>query len=204
MKKVTKSNKPRLKLLHQYYRYTGFYSFVGSSLAKAALPIALFVGALFLLDAFVIDFNALFVEITETYPPSKILSVFFTSESFLGLIPPEIFIAWSHKTPSPIFYLTMLALLSYLGGIVSFFIGRVILKIPFVYQHLEVKMKKHLNNIRKWGGFLIVVGALLPIPFSITSIAAGTINYKFKNYLLYGSLRFLRFYIFAIAIFNIV
>jgi membrane protein YqaA with SNARE-associated domain len=131
------------------------------------------------------------------------LLLFFSSESLLGLIPPEIFIVWSNKTSSPIFYLTILALLSYLGGIVSFFIGRSIAKLPSVYNYLEVKMKKHLKNIKKWGGFLIVVGALLPIPFSMTSIAAGTINYSFKYYLLFGLLRFARFYLYALAIYNI-
>ena len=103
---------------------------------------------------------------------------------------------------SPSFYLSILAFLSYLGGIVSFFLGRSIAKMPAVYNYLEVKMKKHLKNIRKWGGFLIVVGALLPIPFSMTSIAAGIIDYKFKDYLLFGLLRFARFYLYAIVIFH--
>jgi len=74
---------------------------------------------------------------------------------------------------------------------------------PTVYEYLEVKMQKHVKMIRKWGGFLIVVGALLPIPFSMTSIAAGAIKYSFKNYLLFGMIRFLRFYLYALVIFNI-
>ena len=97
----------------------------------------------------------------------------------------------------------MLAALSYLGGIFSFFIGKAIANMPTVYDYLEVKMQKHVKMIRKWGGFLIVVGALLPIPFSMTSIAAGAIQYSFKNYLLFGLIRFLRFYLYALVIFNI-
>ena len=132
------------------------------------------------------------------------MSVFFASESLLGLIPPEIFIAWSDKTSNPIFYLSLLALLSYLGGVVSYFIGKAITKIPAIHDYLEIKMAKHIKNTRKWGGFLIVVGALLPIPFSITSIAAGMIKYSFTSYLLFGLLRFVRFYLYAIAIFSLV
>ena len=49
-------------------------------------------------------------------------------------------------------------------------------------NYMEGRMKKHLKNIQRWGGFLIIVGALLPIPFSMTSMAAGTINYRFRNY----------------------
>ncbi|HBY68967.1 MAG TPA: short-chain dehydrogenase, partial [Flavobacteriaceae bacterium] len=115
----------------------------------------------------------------------------------------EIFIAWSSKMSDPVLYLSILATLSYLGGIGSYFIGKWILQIPSVFDYVEVRMKKHLKNVRKWGGFLIVVGALLPIPFSITSMAAGTINYKFTNYLLFGLLRFARFAIYGIAIFSL-
>lgn len=196
--------KSKLRLLHQYYSYTGFYSFVKSSLGKSLLPIFIFILSLWLINEFFIDFNDLFTFITTTFNPPIILGVFFASESLLGLIPPEIFIAWAGKTEMPVFFLTMLAVLSYLGGIISFFIGKGISKMPSVYNYLEVKMEKHVKMIRKWGGFLIVVGALLPIPFSITSIAAGLIHYKFSNYLLFGLLRFVRFYLYALVIFNIV
>ena len=198
------TKKSRFRLLHQYYSYTGFYAFVRSSIGKSIMPIVGFIVALWIIHAFVIDFNDLFTSITTTYSPLTILAVFFASESLLGLIPPEIFIAWADKTTQPIFYLSILAVLSYTGGIISFFIGKAIAKLPSVYQYLEVKMQKHLKMIRKWGGFLIVVGALLPIPFSITSIAAGIIGYKFRNYLIFGLLRFLRFYLYALVIFNVV
>jgi len=195
--------KSKLRLLHQYYSYTGFYSFVKTSLVKALLPISIFIISLWLINEFFIDFSDLFTSITSTFNPLIILAVFFASESLLGLIPPEIFIAWAGKTEMPIFFLTMLAVLSYVGGIISFFIGKAISNMPSVYNYLEVKMEKHVKMIRKWGGFLIVVGALLPIPFSITSIAAGLIHYKFKNYLLFGLLRFVRFYLYALVIFNV-
>ncbi len=195
--------KSKIKLLHQYYSYTGFYAFVKSSLGKSLLPIAIFIIALWLIHAFLIDFNVLFTSITTTYNPLTILAVFFASESLLGLVPPEIFIAWADKTDAPIFYLSMLAILSYLGGIISYTIGKTISKMPSVYNYLQVKMHKHVKMIRKWGGFLIVVGALLPIPFAITSIAAGLIHYKFRDYLLFGLLRFVRFYLYALVIFNV-
>jgi len=92
------------------------------------MPVALFIVSLWIIHAFVIDFDDLFTSITTTYSPIAILSVFFASESVLGLIPPEIFIAWADKTATPIFYLSMLAALSYLGGIIPYFIGRAIAK----------------------------------------------------------------------------
>lgn len=202
-KKDNKSNKkPRWKLLHQYYSYTGFYSFVGKSLLKAAIPIAIFVAALVCVHFFVMDINSMLTYITENFPAIGVFAVFFASESILGLIPPEIFIAWSGKSVSPKLYLAILAFLSYFGGVISYFIGRGIAAIPAVFVYLEVKMAKHIKNMRKWGGFLIVVGALLPVPFAVSSIAAGIIKFSFRSYLLFGLLRFLRFLLYGIAIFG--
>ena len=199
------NKKPRWKLLHQYYNYTGFYKFVGRSVKKAILPIILFLAALFAINEYVVNINSILVTVTETYSPVGILAVFLASESiFLGLVPPELFIAWSGKSSMPILNLSLLALASYLGGIISYWMGKAITKIPAVHEAMETKMSKHIKNTEKWGGFLIVVGALLPIPFSITSVAAGIINYRFKYYLLFGLLRFIRFYGYALVIFNIV
>lgn len=196
--------KSKAKLLHQYYSYTGFYKFIGDSVKKAILPVLIVVTALILFNKYVYNINDALQNITETFSPAGILITFFTSESLLGLIPPEIFIAWSKKTSEPVLNLAALATLSYLGGIVSFFIGKAALKIDSVKNYLEIKMAKSLKNTSKWGGFLIIVGALLPIPFSITCMAAGMIKFPFKGVLLYGSLRFIRFALYGIAIFNMV
>ncbi|MBE7638744.1 MULTISPECIES: YqaA family protein [Salegentibacter] len=205
MKKDAKSKKKsRIRLLHQYYSYTGFYSFVWNSIKKAILPIVLFIAALWAIDRFVLDIEDMLVTVTETYSPLGIISVFFASESLLGLIPPELFIAWSGKSASPILYLSLLALVSYLGGVISYFMGRWMTKIPAVHEAIEVKMAQHIKNTRKWGGFLIIVGALLPIPFAMTSIAAGIIKFPFPSYLLFGLLRFVRFYLYALVIFEMV
>lgn len=204
MSQVKVRKKSRLKLLHQYYSYTGFYSFLGNSLLKSLMPIILFIAALVLIHFFVYDINDLLTKMTNTFPVWGILSVFFVSETILGLIPPDIFIAWSGQTSSPILYLSVLAVLSYFGGIIAYYIGRGISRIPSVNNYLNVKMVKHIKNTRKWGGLLIVAGALVPIPFSITTLAAGIINYSAKGVWLFGLFRFLRFYLYAIAIFSVI
>ena len=204
MNSNTKTKKSRFKLLHQYYTYTGFYRFIGLSLKKSIIPVVAFIGVIFAIHFFVIDINTALTTITETFKTTSVLAVFFLSESMLGLIPPEIFIAWSKKLPQPILYLSILAVLSYLGGIISYITGLSITRIPKVRYAIENRLATHIKNTRKWGGFLIVVGALFPIPFALTSIAAGFIRYEFKNYLLFGLLRFARFYLYAIAIFKVV
>lgn len=191
-------------MLHQYYSYTGFYKFIGKSLRKAIVPIALFVIALILFNKYVYNINDGLERMTETFSTIGVLTVFFISETLLGLIPPEIFIAWSKKTDDPVVTLAILATLSYTGGLITFFIGKASLKINSFRNYLETKLTKHLKNTSKWGGFLIVVGALLPIPFSITCLTAGMIKYPFKGVVLFGLFRFARFAIYALAIFQMV
>ncbi len=196
--------KSKFKLLHQYYSYTGFYSFIRRSLKKAILPLVIILGGLFLLNKFVFNINEGLQNITEMFSTVGVLTLFFVSESFLGLIPPEIFIAWSKKTTEPILNLIFIAILSYIGGIISFFVGKAALRIKVIKNYLEIKMEKQLKNTSKWGGFLIVVGALLPVPFSITCMASGMIKYPIKGVLVFGLLRFVRFAIYGVAIFQVV
>ncbi len=192
------------KRLHNYYGRTGFYMFVWESVKKAILPIVLVIVSLFLFNKYVYDINEGLETITETFSRAGILITFFISETLLGLIPPEIFIAWSGKTENPVLNLSFLATLSYFGGLLSYFIGKTALKIKAVKEYLEVKMAANLKNTKKWGGFLIFVGALLPLPFSIACLAAGMIKYPFRNVVFFGLFRFARFAAYAWAIFQVV
>jgi len=208
LEKKKKTRKKRtafiVKRLHNYYGRTGFYLFVWESIKKAFLPIVITVVGVFLFNKYVYDINEGLETITETFSKVGILITFFLSETLLGLVPPEIFIAWSGKTESPILNLSLLATLSYLGGLLSYFIGKTALKIKSVKEYLEVKMAENLKNTKKWGGFLILAGALLPLPFSIACLAAGMIKYPFKNVVLFGLFRFGRFAAYAWAIFQVV
>lgn len=197
-----KVKKNKWKQLHLYYTYTGFYKFILDGLKSAFLPTFLIIGALFYVHYYVIDLNVALVNFTENYNDIAIFSVFFASESILGLIPPDIFIAWTKNTDHPILYLSILALLSYFGGVVSYVLGKTMLLNPSVNKFMFTKMSKHIANMRKWGGFLIAVGALLPLPFAMASMAAGMIKFSFKNFLLFALLRFFRFVIYGFAIYQ--
>ena len=201
-KSKPKAAKSRLVLLHQYYNYTGFYTFVWQAIKKALPYIVAIIIAIYTVNHF-FNINAALVRLTGLLPSYGVLSFFFVSETLLGLVPPEIFIAWAGKMYSPWFYLSILAVLSYGGGLLSYWMGRSITKMPSVHNYLETKMEKQLKNSKKWGGFLIVVGALLPLPFSISCIAAGIIEFPFKNVIIFGSLRLVRFAIYGLIIFNV-
>ena len=203
-KGVKKQKDAHVKRLHNYYQRTGFYMFIWESLKKAFIPVVLVVIGLFLFNKYVYNINDGLQTMTETFSRTSLLITFFVSETILGLVPPEIFIAWCKKTPTPIINLALLATLSYSGGIVAYYLGKSSLKINAVKEYLEVKMAKHLKNTKKWGGFLILVGALLPLPFAISCLTAGMIKYPIKNVIIFGLFRFLRFAIYGWAIFSVV
>ncbi len=193
----------RLILLNRYYKITQFYSFLKSTAYRGAIAIGVFVLVLLGLEYFFIDIHSLLNSLVKNYSPSVIISTFFTSEVFFGLIPPEIFIAWASKSFNPWLILFVIATASYLGGVVAYYIGYVLSKIPSVKHYLEVKVAKHINNLQKWGGFFIILGAVTPLPHSIVSMSSGMVRFGIKGYLLFALFRYVRFAIYGLVIFQV-
>ena len=78
------------------------------------------------------------------------------SESILGLIPPDILLL-GQKYRKPSTLLGLLAFLSYLGGVIAYFMGMAIAAVPSVNRYLYGKMAKHIINMQKMGRLLIAV-----------------------------------------------
>tara|TARA_B110000259_G_C13946270_1_gene374846 strand:- start:191 stop:775 length:585 start_codon:yes stop_codon:yes gene_type:complete len=192
-----------LVLLNRYYQITKFYSFLKNTAFKGGAAVIVFVLLLVGLELFVLDFNFLLNHLVATYSSTFIFSFFLASETILGIIPPEVFIAWSSKSANPWLFLFVLATISYAGGIISYFIGNRLFLIPSIKNHIENKIEKHIVNLRKWGGLFVLLGAISPIPHSIVSLASGLIKYNFKHYLMWSLFRYARFIIYALVIFKV-
>tara|TARA_B110000977_G_scaffold85668_1_gene114255 strand:- start:211 stop:795 length:585 start_codon:yes stop_codon:yes gene_type:complete len=192
-----------LVLLNRYYQITKFYTFLKNTAFKGGAAVIIFVLLLVVLELFVLDFNSLLNHLVATYSATFIFSFFLASETILGIIPPEVFIAWSSKSASPWLFLFILATISYAGGIISYFIGNRLFLIPNIKNHIENKIEKHIVNLRKWGGFFVLLGAISPIPHSIVSLASGLIKYDFKHYLMWSLFRYARFLFYALVIFKV-
>ena len=72
-----RKKKSRTKLLHQYYSYTGFYSFIGNSLKKAAIPVILIIVGLYLINEYVFTIDDGLVFLTQTFSRTGIIITFF-------------------------------------------------------------------------------------------------------------------------------
>ena len=190
-------------LLNRYYQITKFYSFLKNTAFKSSAAIIVFILLLVGLELFVLDFNSLLNQLVASYSSTFIFSFFLASETFLGIIPPEIFIAWASRSANPWFFLLILATISYVGGIISYLIGNRLFLIPSVKNHIENKIAKHIVNLRKWGGLFVLLGAISPIPHSLVSLASGLIKYNFRYYLMWSLFRYARFVIYALVIFKV-
>ncbi|MDB9835481.1 short-chain dehydrogenase [Flavobacteriaceae bacterium] len=202
LKSIHSLNK-RLVLLNRYYKITKFYSFLKNTAFKGSVAIIVFIIFLVGLEVFVLDFNSLLNHLVSSYSATFIFSFFLTSETILGIIPPEVFIAWASKSTNPWLYLLILATISYVGGIISYLIGGRVFLIPSIKSHIENKIVKHIVNLRKWGGLFVLLGAISPIPHSLVSLASGLIKYNFKYYLMWSLFRYARFVIYALVIFKV-
>ncbi len=137
--------------------------------------------------------------------PFWVFLVFTVSEVVFGIIPPEIFMLWGAQSGDIVFYtliIMIMSFLSYGAGIIGFSIGKLLNKTRFYrYVHKHI-LKSYVVYLQKYGGFLVIVAALTPLPFSAIAMLVGAVGFPFKNYLLYSLFRFARFTVYSILIWN--
>jgi membrane protein YqaA with SNARE-associated domain len=186
----------RLKIRHRRNVKKGLYDYMWKTALKIILIyLAIMIPAI-LITTYFLDFNTIFDFITTRFKDWVVLTVFFVSEVFLGMIPPDFFVIWSSKFNSPLFFLTILGVLSYAGGAMSYYIGVQLLKNKRIKEYSQRVFSRYIDMVRKWGGAFIVISALFPFsPFSVVVIAVSLFKYPFRLYLLFGLARIARFLI---------
>ena len=135
--------------------------------------------------------------------PIMVYSVFTLSEVIFGIIPPELFMIWSVKNglfESYYLNIALLASISFAAGILGYFMGSFLKrKLP---QFFDKYILRYKNTLNRYGGLLILVGAITPIPFSAICMLVGSTNYNFSRFILIASARFLRFGLYSFTIYQ--
>jgi len=205
LKKLTNTS----RLYYHYLRRTGLFSFLAQNLMKLGIFIAVFLVVGFFISKYVITTEEIFKLIVQNTESWAVFLFFTVSETILGLIPPDLFIMWT-KTEAdaigvnPWLLLSLLASLSYIGGVLAYYIGKLLAGMPKVHFWVTKKYKDLFMKFKKWGGFLIVVAALLPIPFSIVTLISGVSGFSSKRLLTLGLFRYIRFFAYALVLFLLV
>ena len=188
---------------HYYFKRTGHYRFVGKNILRLILVVGAFILALWGFTTFVLDIDQMEELIFSQLPNWLIFTTLFLSECITGILPPDMYIIWAKTFARPYLVVLFLALLSYTGGIISWYIGTQLHRLKRVKLWVDVKLKDQVVLFRRYGGLVIFISALTPLPFSPVSTVAGMIDYPFKLYWIMALSRFLRFFLYAYFIYQI-
>ena len=176
--------------------------FLLSNLVKGLAWLVIIVAGYFLAKKyFDFDLELLLGPLYEK--PVAIFSIFLVSEVVFGIIPPEFFMLWSLRDEVLLLYIqniAALAFMSYCAGVLGYFIGSYF-NSTVMYRLLRRnylgKYEKMFNN---YGGFLILVAALTPLPFSGICMLVGAVNYSKRKFFWISMSRFIRFIVYAFII----
>jgi membrane protein YqaA with SNARE-associated domain len=125
-----------------------------------------------------------------------IFTVFTVSEIVFGIVPPEIFmLIWQTQgvMSAYIINLAILTVISYGAGVLGYYIGTTFSKTR-LYRRFHVQyLHRYDRQLKRYGVYLVLVGAITPVPFSAMCMLAGSVNLNLKNFLLISLSRVARF-----------
>ena len=132
--------------------------------------------------------------------PIAVYSIFLASEIIIGIIPPEVFMLWATKPGDPvlyIFYVSLLALISYGAGIVGFYFGR-FLNNAVLSRYARTSFFDQSELLFKTDcGFLYFVSVVILFPYSAVCMLPCCCDFNFRVFLLISLTRFLRFGVYS-------
>ena len=178
--------------------------FLGN-LLKGLIWLLVIVGAFLIFKKYFGEtYNELMFVISDK--PALVLIVFILSEVLFGIIPPELFMIWAltDNTKTGYYLLViLLGLLSYIAGILGYYFG-----LNFSKSSLYAKLKdrfaaKFEKNVKRFGGFMIAVAALTPVPYSAICMITGAAGFKQNTFFLISLIRIVRFVIYGFIIWQV-
>lgn len=176
------------------------FKFFIKNLAKGILTLALLMIGIILLNK---NLEGGGFEWAAALHPLLVYFVFLVSEVVFGIIPPEFFMVWSVDSGLYDVYaldILFLSIISFGAGIVGYYIGSLMVYSSWYPKFKERFLLKYENQLMQYGGFLIFVGALTPLPFSAICMLVGAYGYPFKKFLFFASFRFVRYALYAFVI----
>lgn len=188
--------------IHRYFKISGGYRFMGQNLFKLIIFLSLFAGSAWALNTYVFSFSEVSQEITARYSPAMVMTWLFLSEIIIGVLPPEAFIIWAQSFSQPYLWVFLLATLSYTGGLISFFIGTRLNNFTRIHNWVYRRFEDQIVQIKKFGGLLIAIAALTPLPYPLISMIAGLAGVRAGLFARVALIRYVRFFIYAVVIYG--
>ncbi len=98
-------------------------------------------------------------------------------------------------------WVPLLGLVSSIAGICGWLIGRRLQHVRFFRRIIVTFGREHKGQIRRFGFWMVVIGALTPLPFSLTCWLAGIFKLPLQTFVLAALVRVPRFVLYYWAIF---
>jgi membrane protein YqaA with SNARE-associated domain len=190
------------KLYHILLQRTGGYTFIRQNVSKLIGSVVGIIALFYLIDTFVIDIDSATAWLTKTLSAEGLIAIFFASEISIGLVSPEILIVWADETEFPVWTLALLASISYIGGLSSYFIGRYLATRKIIRERLVLRYASTMRQLKRFGGLLIIIAALTPLPYPIVCQLCGINKFPFRVFALLTLVRFLRFAIYGLVLYK--
>jgi membrane protein YqaA with SNARE-associated domain len=134
--------------------------------------------------------------------------VSFVESSFFPIPPDTMLIPMSLARPDKAyFYATMCTLTSVAGGVLGYLIGAVLydslgLWLIQIYGYGD-KVEAFRESYAEWGGWIILIKGVTPIPYKIVTIASGFAGYNLLMFVLLSLVaRGMRFYLLAFLLYR--
>ncbi len=172
-------------------------SFLFRNLFKGLLWFAFIITVFILMEEYIqANFRSHIDDIRAN--PGILYGVYTLSEIIFGILPPEFFMMiWvldNIDVTGFIINLTILTVISYGAGVLGYYIGKNFSKTNFYQIRIREKyLKQYESKLKKFGGYLVFVGAVTPVPFSAMCMLAGSVNMNLKNFLIICITRVIRF-----------
>ena len=109
----------------------------------------------------------------------------FISDSIISPVPPDavlLIIATSALADHWLFYVGIISISSLLAGYFAWGLGRLVSQSPRMPVFMQKISLEHKENIKKYGTWAVVMGALTPLPFSLTCWSAGIVKMDLKTF----------------------
>lgn len=175
--------------------------FLFRNLFKGLLWFAVIITAFILMEGYIQDnFKSHIDDIRAN--PGILYGVYTLSEIIFGILPPELFMMiWvldAIDVTGFIINLSILTVISYGAGVLGYYIGKNFSKTKFYNLRIREKyLKQYEGKLKKFGGYLVFVGAVTPVPFSAMCMLAGSVNMNLRAFLIICISRVLRFAIYG-------
>jgi membrane protein YqaA with SNARE-associated domain len=179
-------------------------AYVRRKLLSALVSILVLVAAVALLSIFYREeLDDVTAWIFDQIGLTGLVVLLFISDAVFSPVPPDAVLVLISKSPYHASWPTLipvLGLLSTVGGWIGYFIGRKIAhtSLPrYLFQHFKQRSAAIIHRYGPWG---VVLGALTPMPFSITCWTAGMLEIPFRRVAWPCLLRVPRFVIYYLVI----